>query len=373
MREAMSEPVSQNKVTVGLGDRAYDIHVGEGMLRRAGELLKPYAKGLVPVVTDSHVADIHLSPLLDVLRRADIEARAIVMPPGEVSKSFAGLERLSGALLDMEIDRKGLVIALGGGMIGDLTGFAAGVLKRGVGFAQIPTTLLAQVDSSVGGKTAINAAQGKNLIGLFHQPRIVIADTALLKTLPQRELMAGYAEVVKYGALGDAKFFEWLEVHGAQALAGSEAAMVQAVAHCCAMKADIVARDERETGDRALLNLGHTFGHALEAATGFSGRLIHGEGVAIGMALAFQLSVKLGLCPGQDLQRFIRHLEAVGLPAAVSDIAGTRPSAGELIRHMAHDKKVSDGRLTFILLRGLGQAFVTRDVPLEAVKSVLTD
>jgi 3-dehydroquinate synthase len=373
MRKRMSE-----QITVGLGMRAYDIHVGAGMLARAGALLAPMTPkngrgGVVPVVTDSHVAELHLPALLESLRRAGIDARAIVMPPGEISKSFAGLERLSGALLDMEVDRKGLVIALGGGVIGDLTGFAAGILKRGVAFAQIPTTLLSQVDSSVGGKTAINAAQGKNLIGLFHQPRIVIADTALLKSLPKRELLAGYAEVVKYGALGDEKFFEWLEVHGADALAGDDAATVKAVAHSCRMKADIVARDERETGDRALLNLGHTFGHALEAATGFSDRLIHGEAIAIGMALAFQLSVKLDLCPGQDAQRFVRHLKAMGLPSAIGDITGTRPSAGELIRHMAHDKKVTDGKLTFILLKGMGQAFVTSDVPLEAVKSVLTD
>jgi 3-dehydroquinate synthase len=341
-------------------------------LAQAGALLKPLAKGVVPVVSDSHVAELHLPALLENLRAAGIDARAIVMPPGESSKSFAGLERLCGALLDMEIDRKGLVIALGGGVIGDLTGFAAGVLKRGVAFAQIPTTLLAQVDSSVGGKTAINATQGKNLVGLFHQPRLVIADTALLQTLPKRELLAGYAEVAKYGALGDAQFFEWLEHKGAKALAGDEKAMVRCVAHSCKMKAEIVARDERETGDRALLNLGHTFGHALEAATGFSDRLIHGEGVAIGMALAFRLSVRLGLCPGQDAERFIAHLKAVGLPAAISDIAGARPSPGELIRHMAHDKKVADGQLTFILLKGLGRAFVTRDVPLEAVKSVLT-
>jgi len=374
----MSEPTSDGKVTVGLGERAYDIHVGAGMLARAPELLKPFvsktgSRGVVPVVTDSHVAELHLPRLLEGLRWADIDARAIVMPAGEVSKSFAGLERLCGALLDMEVDRKGLVIALGGGVIGDLTGFAAGVLKRGIAFAQIPTTLLAQVDSSVGGKTAINAAQGKNLVGLFHQPRLVIADTALLDTLPKRELLAGYAEVAKYGALGDAQFFEWLEVHGAKALGGDQAALVKAVAHSCRMKADIVARDERETGERALLNLGHTFGHALEAATGFSDRLIHGEGVAIGMALAFQLSVKLGLCPGQDAERFVRHLKAVGLPSSIADIPGARPSAGELIRHMAHDKKVTDGKLTFILLHGLGQAFVTREVPLEAVKSVLTD
>jgi 3-dehydroquinate synthase len=359
-------------IQVGLGDRGYDIHVGGGLLARAGELLKPLAKGVVPIVTDSHVAELHLPGLLHALGKAGIEARAIVMPPGEVSKSFTGLEKLSGALLDMGVDRKGLVIALGGGVIGDLTGFAAGVLKRGVGFAQIPTTLLAQVDSSVGGKTAINAAQGKNLIGLFHQPRIVIADTALLSTLAKRELRAGYAEVAKYGALGDAAFFEWLEVSGAKVLAGDEKSMVHAVAHSCKMKADIVARDERETGDRALLNLGHTFGHALEAATGFSDRLIHGEGVAIGMALAFQLSVKLGLCPGQDAERFTRHLKAMGLPSAITDIPGARPGAGELIRHMAHDKKVTDGKLTFILLRGLGEAFVTSDVPLDAVNEVLS-
>ncbi|HVV28363.1 MAG TPA: 3-dehydroquinate synthase [Rhizomicrobium sp.] len=358
-------------VTVGLGARAYDIHVGAGILARAGERLKPLARGTVPVVTDAHVAEIHLRRLLDVLDRAGIAARPVVMAPGEASKSFAGLERLSGELLDMGVDRNGLIIALGGGVIGDLTGFAAGVLKRGVAFAQIPTTLLAQVDSSVGGKTAINAKQGKNLIGLFHQPRIVIADTALLATLPRRELLAGYAEVVKYGALGDAAFFEWLEANGRKALDGDGDAMVHAVAHSCRMKADIVARDERETGDRALLNLGHTFGHALEAATGFSDRLIHGEGVAIGMALAFRLSVALGLCPGQDAERFTRHLKAAGLPSGIGDIPGPRPAVAELMAHMAHDKKVADGRLTFILLRGLGQAFITREVPRDAVEAVL--
>src|SRR3954464_10155733 len=333
MRRRMSETI-----TVGLGDRAYDIHVGGGMLARAGELLRPLAKGVVPVVTDSHVAKLHLPALTDVLAKAGIESRAIIMAPGEVSKSFAGLERLTGALLDLEIDRKGLVIALGGGVIGDLTGFAAGVLKRGIAFAQVPTTLLAQVDSSVGGKTAINAPQGKNLIGLFHQPRLVIADTGLLATLPRRQVLAGYAEVAKYGALGDAQFFEWLEQNAKLALDGDGAAMVHAVAHSCQMKADIVARDERETGERALLNLGHTFGHALEAATGFSDRLLHGEGVAIGMALAFRLSVQLGLAPGQDAERFIRHLKAVGLPSAIGDIPGSRPDADSLIGHMGHDK-----------------------------------
>src|SRR3569833_1221409 len=358
MRDAMSSEI----ITVGLGDRAYDIHVGGGMLARAGELLKPLAKGIVPVVTDEHVAKLHLDALLANLKSAGIDARPIVMAPGEGSKSFAGLEKLSGALLDMEVGRNGLIVALGGGVIGDLTGFAAGVLKRGVAFAQIPTTLLSQVDSSVGGKTAINAKQGKNLIGLFHQPRSVIADTALLATLPRRELLAGYAEVVKYGALGDADFFNWLEANATKALAGDDTAIVKAVAHSCQMKADIVARDERETGDRALLNLGHTFGHALEAATGYSDRLLHGEGVAIGMALALQLSVTLGLCDGQDAARFVRHLKAVGLPSSIADISGPRPSPEVLLEHMAHDKKVKDGRMTFVLVKGIGRAFTTSDV-----------
>ena len=279
--------------------------------------------------------------------------------------------RLSSALLCSGVERGGLIVALGGGVIGDLTGLAAGLLKRGIAFAQIPTTLLAQVDSSVGGKTAINTPEGKNLVGLFHQPRIVIADTALLATLPRRELLAGYAEVVKYGALGDAAFFEWLEANGAKALGGDSAAMVQAVAHSCRMKAEIVARDERETGERALLNLGHTFGHALEAATGFSSRLLHGEGVAIGMALAFRLSVRLGLCSGQDADRFTRHLQAIGLPSSIADIQGARPGADELIAHMAHDKKAKDGRVRFILVRGIGEAFETDAVPGDLLREVL--
>jgi len=358
-------------IRVGLGERGYDIHVGHGILAEAGALLKPLTRGPVPVVTDATVGEIHLASFLDICGKSNIDARPVVMPPGEGSKSFPGLEKLSGALLESGVDRGGLIVALGGGVIGDLTGFAAGVLKRGVAFAQIPTTLLAQVDSSVGGKTAINAPQGKNLIGMFHQPRIVIADTALLATLPRRELLAGYAEVVKYGALGDADFFGWLETNGVKALAGDSDALIHAVAHSCRMKAAIVARDERETGERALLNLGHTFGHALEAATGFSSRLIHGEGVAIGMALAFQLSVRLGLCPGQDAERFVRHLKAAGLPSAISDIPGPRPAPDTLIAAMAHDKKVKDGKLTFILLKGLGRSFVTRDVPLDAVRDVL--
>jgi len=360
-------------ISVGLGARAYDIHAGTGLLTWAGELLKPLTNAaILPVVTDEHVAKLHLDTLLNSLSGAGFTGKPIILPPGESSKSFAGLERVTGELLDMGVDRSGLVIALGGGVIGDLTGFAAGVLKRGVAFAQIPTTLLAQVDSSVGGKTAINARQGKNLIGVFHQPRIVIADIALLATLPRRELLAGYAEVVKYGALGDADFFDWLEASAAAALGGDSDALLHAVAQSCRMKAAIVARDERESGERALLNLGHTFGHALEAATGFSDRLLHGEGVAIGMALAFRLSHKLGLCPGQDAERFARHLKAVGLPAAIADIPGARPAPEELLGHMAHDKKASDGRLTFILLRGIGRAFITKDVPVDAVRDILS-
>jgi 3-dehydroquinate synthase len=360
-------------IRVGLGgERGYDIHVGHGLLADAGALLKPFARGPVPVVTDAIVGEIHLAPFLEICGKAGIDARPVVLPAGEGSKSFAGLEKLSGELLNSGVDRDGLIVALGGGVIGDLTGFAAGVIKRGVAFAQIPTTLLAQVDSSVGGKTAINAPQGKNLIGLFHQPRIVIADTALLATLPRREMLAGYAEVIKYGALGDVRFFEWLETNGAGSLSGERPAIIHAVAHSCRMKAEIVARDERETGGRALLNLGHTFGHALEATTGFSDRLLHGEGVAIGTALAFQLSVRLGLCPGADAGRFRRHLQSVGLPSAISDIPGPRPMPEALIAAMGHDKKVKDGKLTFILLHRLGEAFITTDVPLEAVKDVLS-
>ncbi len=358
-------------VTVALSERSYPIHIGPGLLARAGELLGPLAKGPLPVVTDAHVAEMHLAALLDAMGKSGLDVRPIVLAPGEQTKSFGGLEQLTRELLHTGVDRAGLIVAFGGGVIGDLTGLAAGLLKRGIGFAQIPTTLLAQVDSSVGGKTAINTSAGKNLVGLFHQPRIVIADTDVLASLPRRELLAGYAEVAKYGALGDAAFFEWLEANGAKALAGDPSAMVRAVAHACRMKADIVARDERETGDRALLNLGHTFGHALEAATGYSDRLLHGEGVAVGMALALALSVKLGLCPGQDAERFVRHLKAVGLPAAIADIAGPRPTVEVLLEHMAHDKKVASGKLTFILVRGIGQAFVTRDVPEAAVREVL--
>jgi len=364
----------RDTLRVELGARSYDIVVGAGLLADAGSLIAPVVRQKrAVIVTDENVAKLHLKSLQAGLDKAKIAHHAIVLPPGEATKDFAHFSKLCEDVLALGIERGTPLIALGGGVIGDLTGFAAGVLKRGVAFAQVPTTLLAQVDSSVGGKTAINARQGKNLIGLFHQPKIVIADVGLLSTLPRRELLAGYAEVVKYGALGDADFFDWLEASAAIALGGDEAALTHAVAQSCRMKAAIVARDERETGERALLNLGHTFGHALEAATGFSDRLLHGEGVAIGMALAFRLSHRLGLCPGQDAERFARHLQAMGLPAAICDIPGPRATAEELLGHMAHDKKVADGKLTFILLRGIGRAFVTSDVPVDAVRDILAD
>lgn len=359
------------RVSVSLGDRSYDIHVGHGLFSRAGEILKPFARGSIPVVTDQTVAALYLDHLLEVLRSSGISCVPVVVPAGEKTKSFAELQNLIGELLRTGVDRDGLIVALGGGVVGDLAGFAAGIVKRGIDVAQVPTTLLAQVDSSVGGKTAINVPEGKNLVGVFHQPRCVIADTAVLSSLPKRELLSGYAEVVKYAALGDAAFFGWLESHGAAALAGTPEAIVHAVAHSCRMKANIVARDEREKGDRALLNLGHTFGHALEAATGYSQRLLHGEGVAIGMCLAFELSERLGLCRPGEADRVKRHLRAVGLPTALSDIPGERPSPEAVLSHMAHDKKVSNGALTFVLVRKVGEAFVTRDVlPAEIVRSL---
>src|SRR6202789_1509144 len=319
------------QVEVRLDDRSYDIHVGANALAEAGAYLKPFARDFVAVVTDKTVAAHHLASLTASLKRAGIEARPIVLDPGEGTKSFQGLETLSSALLAAGIDRGGVIVARGGGVSGDLTGFAAALLKRGVDFAQIPTTLLAQVDSSVGGKTAINTKEGKNLVGVFHQPRIVIADIATLATLPPRELRAGYAEVVKYGALGDADFFAWLEEHGASALQGETGKLEYIVAHSCRMKADIVARDERETGERALLNLGHTFGHALEAATGFSDRLLHGEAISLGMVLAFEFSARRRLLPAAEAERVARHLAAVGLPPRLDAIAGGPPDVDRMM------------------------------------------
>ncbi len=366
--------LTAEKVTVDLGDRAYDILVGPDLIENAGDLIKPLLKrGRVVIVTDRNVADRHLAVLEKSLDAANIRSTAFVLPAGEKTKNFDQLQSLLSDLLDADVERGDLVIALGGGVIGDLTGFAASILRRGVDFAQIPTSLLAQVDSSVGGKTGINVPQGKNLVGAFHQPKLVLADISALKTLPPRELRAGYAEVVKYGLIDDAPFFNWLEANVGKIMAGDSETLTHAIVKSCQSKARIVALDEREGGVRALLNLGHTFGHALEAATGFSDRLIHGEGVAIGMVMAFNLSAKLGLCSGQDAVRTARHLDAAGLPTKLSDIPGDLPDAGRLIELMAQDKKVVDGTLTFILAKAIGSAFITRDVSGSNLLDFMTD
>ncbi|MGB5950445.1 MAG: 3-dehydroquinate synthase [Parvibaculum sp.] len=361
-------------VRVALGERAYDIHVGPKLIARAGEFLKPLLRrARVAIVTDETVARFHLPALVRGLDTAGIAHDAIVLPPGEGTKCFAQLQHLTEWLLEKGVERGDLVIALGGGVIGDLTGFAASITRRGVDFAQIPTTLLSQVDSSVGGKTGINTPQGKNLVGAFYQPRVVLADTSALETLPMRELLAGYAEVVKYGLINDRPFFDWLEANVERIKAGDVAARTHAIVKSCEAKAAIVAADERESNVRALLNLGHTFGHALEAATGFSDRLVHGEGVAVGMALAFDLSARLGLCSGQDVIRVRRHLEKAGLPKSLADVPGALPDADELISLMGQDKKVVDGKLTFILARGIGEAFITRDVDPAALRTLLRE
>ena len=369
----MTDPLQQT-VPVALPGREYDIHIGPGLLNRAGALLTPLLRRKrVAIVTDENVARAHLKRLEAGLASAGITAVTLILPPGEATKGWVQLERVVEWLLTEKIERGDLVIAFGGGVIGDLTGFAAAVVRRGVRFAQIPTTLLAQVDSSVGGKTGINTRHGKNLVGAFYQPVMVLADTDLLATLPQRDLLAGYGEVVKYGLLGDPGFFDWLESHGPALAAGDQAAQVYAVTRSCQMKAEIVLRDETEQGDRALLNLGHTFCHALEAATGYSDRLLHGEGVAIGCALAFELSARLGLCAQEDPSRVRAHLKTMGMKTDMADIAGDIPGAGALLELMGQDKKVVDGKLRFILARGIGRAFVTADVPREAVLALLGD
>ena len=359
-------------VTVGLGARSYDIHIGPGLLGRAGQRIGPLLpRPYTAIVTDQTVADLHLDTLSRGLSAAGIEARAIVLPPGEASKSMTQVARVVEDLLDLKIERDDLILAFGGGVIGDLAGFAASILRRGVDFIQVPTTLLAQVDSSVGGKTGVNAPQGKNLIGAFHQPRLVLADVDVLGTLTPREFLAGYGEVAKYGLLGDETFFEWLEANGPALAAGDMDLRTQAVQRCCQMKAEIVARDEKERGDRALLNLGHTFGHALEATTGYSDRLLHGEGVAIGCALAFDVSARLGLCAQEMPSRVRAHLAAMGMKRDLADIPGDLPGAQGLIDLMYQDKKVRRGRLTFIMAHRIGQAFVTREVDLDVVRDVL--
>ncbi len=361
-------------VHVDLAERSYDVEIGPGLLAQSGERIAPLLKRpRVAVLTDETVAGMHLDALRDGLASAGIEMTALALPAGEATKSWPHFERAVEWLLAEKVERNDIVVALGGGVIGDLAGFAAAVMRRGVRFVQIPTSLLAQVDSSVGGKTGINAPQGKNLIGAFHQPSLVLADTDVLGTLQTRDFLAGYGEVVKYGLLGDAQFFEWLEDNGPLLASGDMAARVQAVTRSVQMKADIVARDETEQGDRALLNLGHTFCHALEAATDYSDRLLHGEGVAIGCALAFETSSRLGLCPQEDPSRVRAHLRAMGMKTDLADIPGELPDAETLVDLMAQDKKVMDGQLRFIMARGIGQAFVTSEVPRETVVSVLDD
>jgi 3-dehydroquinate synthase len=361
-------------VHVDLGERAYDVRIGPDLLAQSGALIAPFlTRPRVTVLTDETVASLHLETLRAGLAGAGIGMQALALPPGEGTKSWPQFIRATEWLLDQKVERRDVVVAFGGGVIGDLAGFAAAVLRRGVRFVQIPTSLLAQVDSSVGGKTGINAPQGKNLIGAFHQPSLVLADTDVLGTLTPRDFLAGYGEVVKYGLLGDPGFFDWLEQNGPALAAGDMDARVQAVTRSVQMKADIVVRDETEQGDRALLNLGHTFCHALEAATGYGDRLLHGEGVAIGCALAFELSARLGLCSQECPSRVRAHLRAMGMKTDISDIAGALPDADGLLALMAQDKKVVDGKLRYILVRGIGDAFVASDVPSDAVRAVLAD
>ena len=359
-------------VHVPLGVRSYDVRIGEGLIdAAANEMSSVLDRSRVAVLTDETVAAAHLERLKSGL--GSIEVTSLALPPGEATKSWAALERTVEWMLAEKIERRDVLIALGGGVIGDLGGFAAAILRRGIRYVQIPTSLLAQVDSSVGGKTAINSPAGKNLIGAFHQPTLVLADIGVLNTLTKRDFLAGYGEVVKYGLLGDAAFFEWLETKGPALAAGDAALRAHAVQRSVEMKAEIVARDETEQGDRALLNLGHTFCHALEAATGYSDRLLHGEGVAIGCALAFELSSRLGLCSQEDPSRVRAHLKAMGMKTDLSDIPGELPSADALVDLMGQDKKVIDGQLRFIMARGIGEAFVTSDVPREAVVTLLAD
>lgn len=356
-------------VPVALGARSYDVLIGRGLLAGAPATIAGRFPGArCGIVTDANVAARHLNALEAGLAAAGQHAGTAILQPGEGTKSFAELARLCDALLEMGLERGDLIVALGGGVIGDLAGFAASILRRGVRFIQIPTSLLAQVDSSVGGKTGINSALGKNLIGSFHQPVLVLADTDALSTLPQRQLRAGYAEVAKYGLLGDRVFFAWLEQNWRRLFGNDPAILTEAVETSVRAKAAIVARDETETGDRMLLNLGHTFGHALEAWAGFSDRLLHGEAIAIGMAQAFRFSEEQGLCPAGTATRVAAHLAAVGLPTRIADIPGAeRPQPEQLMALMRQDKKARGGRLTFILARGIGEAFVTRDVAQDAV------
>lgn len=368
----------ETTVTVGLEARSYPIRIGAGILATAGAALSARLPGRrFVIITDETVAGLHLPTLEQALSKAGRHTlgAAIVLPPGEESKSFSRLEEVLDTLLARGIERKTVLLALGGGVMGDLVGFAAAIALRGLDFVQIPTTLLAQVDSSVGGKTGINTHHGKNLVGAFHQPRLVLADTATLTTLPLRDRRAGYAEVVKYGLIDQPGFFTWLETRGAAVLANDPAAVAEAVAVSCRAKAAIVSQDERESGVRALLNLGHTFGHAFEALCHFDDRLRHGEAVGLGIALAFALSARLGFCPPAEAERVNRHLAAMGLPLSPADVPGLpwgeSGCVAACLDAMGHDKKMADGRLTFILARGIGKAFATADIPMAEVQALL--
>ena len=360
-------------VNVALDARSYEIAIGRGLLPSLGQriaALRPGARAAI--VTDATVARHHLAAAQSALAAAGIGATPVTVAAGEGSKSFPVLAQVCEQLIAARIERGDLVVALGGGVIGDLAGFAAAVVRRGLDYVQVPTTLLAQVDSSVGGKTAIDSSHGKNLVGAFHQPILVVADTGLLDTLAPREFRAGYAEVAKYGLITDAAFFAWLETNWRDVFAGGPA-REHAIAVCCRMKADIVGRDERETGERALLNLGHTFGHALEAAAGFSGKLLHGEAISLGMVLAFEFSARRGLLPAAEAERVTRHLAATGLPTHLSEVTGGVPGADRLMDLIAQDKKVKRGKLTFILARGIGEAFIAPDVDAAEVRAFLVE
>jgi len=365
----VSDPAT---VRVELGPRSYDIVVGAGLLAEAERYIAPVlARPRAVIVTDETVAALHLEPLEAALARAEIAVRKVVLPPGERTKDFLHLQGLVEAMLEAGVDRQTTAIALGGGVVGDIAGFAAAIVLRGIDVIQVPTTLLAQVDSSVGGKTGIDTRHGKNLAGAIHQPRLVLADVAVLDTLPRRELLAGYAEVVKYGLIRDPQFFAWLEENGLAVRDGDRAARIRAVVVSCEAKARIVAADEMEWGERALLNFGHTFAHALEAETGYSGELLHGEAVAIGMIMAFDLSHSLGLCPAEDAMRARRHFERIGLPVAPHLVGGRKWDVASLLAHMRHDKKARDGKVRFVLTRGIGKAFVGAEVDMQAVAGVL--
>ncbi len=371
----MTKEEATQSVRVDLGARSYDIHIGTRLLEDAGALLAPIlTRKKTVIVTDDNVAKAQTPRLTAGLERADIAFDTVVLPAGEETKNFAQLEFLTRRLIEFGVERGDMIIALGGGVIGDLTGFAAAVLRRGCRFAQAPTTLLAQVDSSVGGKTAINVPEGKNLIGAFHQPAMVIADIAALDTLPTREVRAGYAEVVKYGAINDAPFFAWLEKNVGAVMNGDGAARIRAVKTSCEAKAAIVAADEREAGERALLNLGHTFGHAFEAAYGYSSDLLHGEAVALGMALAFDYSARKGLCAPADAERVKAHLRAASLPADIADLpANPKIDAAGLAALMMQDKKVVGGKLTLILADAVGAARIVKDADVADIETFLKE